>query len=153
MQYGIPYRVVGGQRFYDRKEIKDLMAYLRLIYQPDDRVSFERIVNVPTRGVGTKSVANFTGWAAANHLSLTEALEHAGECDSVKGKALAGLVELATVIRDFRAQAETMLPDELIEKLVQRVQYLSFLDDGTPQGESRHSSAGRVASASSRESR
>ena len=137
MQYGIPYRVVGGQRFYDRKEIKDLMAYLRLIYQPDDRASFERIVNVPARGVGAISTANFTGWMAANSLSLTEAMERASECDSVKGKALTGLVDLATVIRDFRAQADTMLPDELIEKLVQRLQYLTFLDDGTPQGESR----------------
>ncbi len=59
---GIPYRVVGGVRFYDRKEIKDIMAYLRIIFQPQDRVSFERIVNVPTRGVGTKSVQTFFEW-------------------------------------------------------------------------------------------
>jgi DNA helicase-2/ATP-dependent DNA helicase PcrA len=62
VRYGIPYRIVGGQRFYDRKEIKDIMAYLRLIYQPEDRVSFERIVNVPTRGIGTKSLQNFLNW-------------------------------------------------------------------------------------------
>lgn len=137
MQYGIPYRVVGGQRFYDRKEIKDLMAYLRLIYQPDDRASFERIVNVPARGLGTKSVANFIAWAAVSKLTLSEALEQADQCDSVKGKAQKGLIELAIVIRNFREQAEEMLPDELIEKLVQRLNYLAFLDDGTPQGESR----------------
>lgn len=137
MQYGIPYRVVGGQRFYDRKEIKDLMAYLRLIYQPDDRVSFERIVNVPTRGVGAKSLENFNGWAAANGLTMGVALDRAGECDSLKGKAMTGLVELSAVVRDFRAQAETMLPDELIEKLVQKIQYMKFLEDGTAQGESK----------------
>lgn len=137
MQYGIPYRVVGGQRFYDRKEIKDLMAYLRLIYQPDDRVSFERIVNVPTRGVGAKSLENFNGWAVAHGLTMGEALNRAEECDSVKGKAMTGLVELSATVRDFRAQAETMLPDELIEKLVQKIGYLQYLEDGTAQGESK----------------
>ncbi len=137
MQYGIPYRVVGGQRFYDRKEIKDLMAYLRLIYQPDDRISFERIVNVPTRGVGAKSLENFNGWAAANGLTMGVALDRANECDSLKGKAMTGLTELSAIIRDFRTQAESMLPDELIEKLVQKLQYMQFLEDGTAQGESR----------------
>lgn len=137
MQYGIPYRVVGGQRFYDRKEIKDLMAYLRLLYQPDDRVSFERIANVPTRGVGAKSLTNFLGWAAASRLGLSEALARVEECDSLKGKPLAGLTELAAVLRDFRAQVDTTPPDLLIDKLVQRLRYLTFLDDGTPQGESR----------------
>jgi DNA helicase-2/ATP-dependent DNA helicase PcrA len=62
VHYGIPYRIVGGQRFYDRKEIKDIIAYIRLIYQPEDRISFERIVNVPTRGIGAKSVENFFIW-------------------------------------------------------------------------------------------
>ncbi|MDB5171139.1 MAG: pcrA, partial [Candidatus Saccharibacteria bacterium] len=62
VHYGIPYRVVGGVRFYDRKEIKDLLAYLRLIFQPEDRVSFERIVNIPARGVGAKSLQNFIAW-------------------------------------------------------------------------------------------
>ena len=69
VRYGIPYRIVGGVRFYDRKEIKDLMAYLRLIYQPEDQVSFERIINVPTRGKwGTKSLQTFlelAQWAVA----------------------------------------------------------------------------------------
>ncbi|MDB5163529.1 MAG: pcrA, partial [Candidatus Saccharibacteria bacterium] len=74
IRYGIPYRVVGGVRFYDRKEIKDVVAYLRLIYQPDDQVSFERIVNVPTRAIGAKSVQTFLGWARDNGLSLSRAL-------------------------------------------------------------------------------
>lgn len=62
LHYGIPYRIVGGQRFYDRKEIKDMMAYIRLIYQPTDRISFERIINVPTRGVGSTSLQKFFSW-------------------------------------------------------------------------------------------
>ncbi|HEX5744211.1 MAG TPA: UvrD-helicase domain-containing protein, partial [Candidatus Saccharimonadales bacterium] len=68
VHYGIPYRIVGGVRFYDRKEIKDVMAYLRLIFQPEDRVSFERIVNVPARGVGAKSLQTFFAWQTAQGL-------------------------------------------------------------------------------------
>lgn len=137
MRYGVPYRVVGGQRFYDRAEIKDIMAYLRLIYQPDDRASFERIVNVPTRGIGTKSVQNFFGWVAAERISLAEALERTEDCDSLAGKAKTGLLSLARTLRDFRTQAETLLPDVLIEQLVKKIDYLGYLDDGTPKGESR----------------
>lgn len=137
MRYGVPYRVVGGQRFYDRAEIKDVMAYLRLIYQPDDRASFERIVNVPARGIGPKSVQNFFGWMAAERLSLAEAIEQAKDCDSLTGKARTGLLSLAQTLHDFRAQADTLLPDVLIEQLVKKIDYLGHLDDGTPKGESR----------------
>ena len=62
VRYGIPYKIVGGVRFYDRAEIKDILAYLRLIYQPEDLVSFNRVVNVPTRGIGAKSIQSFLDW-------------------------------------------------------------------------------------------
>ena len=137
MQYGVPYRVVGGQRFYDRAEIKDLIAYLRLIYQPDDRVSFERVVNVPTRGVGAKSIENFFAWMKAEQLSLGEAMERADECDSLTGKAKKGLLEFCVIVRDFRTQIDVLLPDEFIEKLVKRLKYIDYLEDGTAQGESK----------------
>lgn len=137
MRYGIPYRVVGGQRFYDRVEIKDVMAYLRLIYQPDDRASFERIVNVPGRGVGAKSLQNFLAWAAAEKFTLREAIERAEDCDSLSGKARAGMISLSRTLCDFRAQADVLLPDVLIEQLVKKIQYFAYLDDGTPKGESR----------------
>jgi DNA helicase II / ATP-dependent DNA helicase PcrA len=65
LHYGVPYRIVGGQRFYDRKEIKDIMAYLRFIFQPADTVSFERIVNVPTRGIGSVSIQRFYEWQSS----------------------------------------------------------------------------------------
>src|SRR5262249_13080307 len=80
IQYGISYRIVGGVRFYDRKEIKDLIAYLRLIYQPEDRISFERIVNIPTRGIGAKSLQNFYEWYEGLGLPLSEALAQAANC-------------------------------------------------------------------------
>jgi DNA helicase-2/ATP-dependent DNA helicase PcrA len=124
-------------RFYDRKEIKDLIAYLRLLYQPEDRTSFERIANVPGRGVGAVSLANFVGWMMAERLSLSEALSRVAECDTVTGKARRGLVELADILASLRAQLEELPPDILVDSLVKRLNYLAYVDDKTPQGESR----------------
>lgn len=137
IHYGIPYRMVGGQRFYDRKEIKDIVAYLRLIFQPEDRVSFERIVNVPTRGVGTKSVQNFLSWQLTEQLSLEEALQTVANCASLTTRARGAIGELADMIQVLREVVdETSLPT-LLDTSIRRLNYLAYLDDGTPQGESR----------------
>jgi DNA helicase-2/ATP-dependent DNA helicase PcrA len=137
IHYGVPYRIVGGQRFYDRKEIKDLMAYLRLIYQPEDRISFARVANVPTRGIGAKSLENFFGWQQAQGLSLFGALTRVAECETVTGKARKGLAELGDMFVALRALIETTPPAALIDSLVRRIDYFDFLNDGTPQSESR----------------
>jgi len=137
IQYGIPYRIVGGVRFYDRKEVKDLVAYLRLIYQPEDRISFERIVNIPTRGIGAKSLQNFYAWYEGLGLSLSEALLQAANCGAVTGKAKKGLVDLGDIVKSLRALIDEVPPAALIDSLVRRINYLSYLDDGTPQAESR----------------
>lgn len=137
VQYGIPYRIVGGVRFYDRKEIKDIMAYLRVIYQPEDLISFERIVNVPTRGIGTKSLQNFLDWRIQNHLTLMEALTTAHDCPSVSGKAKKGFVELADIIVSLREIVDETSISGLIDSLIRRLDYYAFLNDGSLQGESR----------------
>lgn len=137
LQYGIPYRIIGGVRFYDRKEIKDIMAYLRLIYQPEDIISFERIVNVPTRGIGTKSLQQFMLWKAQNRLTLLEALTTSADCSTITPRARRGLAELAGIVIGLReAMADTSVSD-LIDSLVRRLDYYSYLDDGTIQAESR----------------
>jgi len=137
IHYGVPYRIVGGTRFYDRKEIKDLVAYLRLIYQPDDRVSFERIVNLPTRGVGAKSVQNFFEWQSSQGFALGEALNQVAQCGMVSGKAKKGLMDVSEMLTALRTVAEDTTPAALLDSLIRRLDYLQFLDDGTPQGESR----------------
>lgn len=137
IQYGVPYRIVGGVRFYDRKEIKDLVAYLRLMYQPEDRISFERIVNVPTRGIGVKSLQNFYGWYESLGLSLSEALTQAANCGTVTGKAKKGLAELGDILVSLRVLSEDVPPAALIDSLVRRTGYMDYLDDKTPQAESR----------------
>ncbi|HSW98296.1 MAG TPA: UvrD-helicase domain-containing protein [Candidatus Saccharimonadales bacterium] len=137
IHYGIPYRIVGGQRFYDRKEIKDLMAYLRLIFQPEDRISFTRIVNVPARGIGAKSLQNFFDWQTAGGLTLLQALTEAETCGAVTAKARKGLAELGDMFTVLRELVETTPPAAILDSLIRRIDYLHFLDDGTPQAESR----------------
>jgi DNA helicase-2/ATP-dependent DNA helicase PcrA len=124
-------------RFYDRKEIKDLMAYLRLIYQPEDRISFARIVNVPTRGIGTKSLQNFYDWMSSMGKTLYEALTEVETCGTITGKARQGLSELADILNVLRELVDDTPPAGIIDSLVRRLDYLNFIDDGTPQGESR----------------
>lgn len=137
IHYGIPYRIVGGQRFYDRKEIKDLLAYLRLIYQSEDQVSFERIVNVPTRGIGAKSLQHFRAWQTEHDASLAVALDTVQDCPGLTAKARNGLAELADLLRVSRELVdETPLP-ALLDSLIRRIDYYNYLNDGTPQGESR----------------
>lgn len=137
VRYGVPYRIVGGQRFYDRKEIKDLLAYLRMIYQPDDRVSFERVVNVPTRGIGTKSLEHFYAWQQGNDLTLKEALANVGGAPNISAKARKGLAELGNILESCREVLDDTPLPALLESLLRRIDYYSYLDDKTPQGDSR----------------
>jgi len=137
IQYGIPYRIVGGVRFYDRQEIKDLLAYIRLLYQPEDRISFERIVNVPGRGIGAKSLQKFYEWFEGLGLTLSEGLAQAANCGALTGKAKNGMIEFADIIGGLRGLVDDVPPAALIDSLVRRIRYLEYLDDGTPQAESR----------------
>lgn len=137
IHYNVPYRIVGGVRFYDRKEIKDLVAYLRLLYQPQDAASFDRIVNVPARGIGAKSLQVFNEWREANGLPLSEALAGAQQCAGVTPKArqaLAGLGDMLESMRRVMAEANVR---DTMNSLITRLDYLHFLDDGSAQGESR----------------
>lgn len=139
LRYGVPYRVVGGIRFYDRKEIKDIMAYVRLVYQPEDRTSFLRVVNVPARGIGAKSVEKFLAWAAEQGLPLSQALEQAQTCPSISGKAFSGLVQFSNLISDLRAkaprdgEASDLSVSQFIDAVIRRSEYLKMLDDGSVQ--------------------
>jgi DNA helicase-2/ATP-dependent DNA helicase PcrA len=137
IRYGVPYKIIGGQRFYDRKEIKDVIAYLRLIYQPEDRMSFERIVNVPTRGIGAKSLNDFFSWQSANSLSLEQALSRVEEHPSLMAKAKQGLSDLNDIIQTSREMSPALALPKLLDGLLRRIDYYRYLDDGTLQGESR----------------
>lgn len=137
MRFGLPYRVVGGQRFYDRKEIRDIIAYLRLIFQPDDRNSFERIVNVPTRGIGAKSLSRFILWQQQQGVSLITALTQSVDCPGLPTKAISGLRDLADLLLTYQKLNAKTNPVGLLDSLIHRLDYLEYLSDGTPQGEAR----------------
>lgn len=137
VQYGVPYRIIGGVRFYDRKEIKDIIAYLRLIYQPEDRVSFERIVNVPARGIGAKSLERFFAWQHQNGYTILSSLQQVESCKDITPKARKGLTELGDMITVLGEISEETSVASLIDSLLRRIDYLHYLDNGTPQGESR----------------
>jgi DNA helicase II / ATP-dependent DNA helicase PcrA len=137
LHYGIPYHIVGGLRFYDRKEIKDILAYIRLVFQPTDRVSFERIVNVPTRGIGATSVSKFFSWQFQQGYTLPEALAKVHDCSVLTAKAKTGLYELADMLQVYREVLQTSTVASIIESVIRRINYYDYLDDGTPQGETR----------------
>jgi len=99
---GIPYRVVGGTKFYDRREIKDAIAYLRALVNPDDEVSWKRVVNTPKRGVGDTSVAKIETYARGAHLTFRDALREAAAA-GVAGKALGGIKDLIELMVVFEA--------------------------------------------------
>ena len=137
VHYGIPYKIVGGTRFYDRKEIRDLIAYMRLIYQPEDRVSFDRIINLPASGFGAKSVQTFNDWMMSEGLNLSAGLGRVTECKELTEKARTGLSELGNVIITLNENIENLTPSSLLDTLIRRIGYMEYLNDKTLMGESR----------------
>ncbi len=137
IRYNIPYRIVGGVRFYDRKEIKDLIAYLRLLYQPADRASFLRIANVPARGLGAVSLQRFMDWQSGMGFNFIAALKQVDFCTDLQSKARKALAELGLLLESLSEQVERLPLPELIELVIRRTGYQQHLDDKTLQAEDR----------------
>jgi len=146
LQFHVPYQIIGGVRFYDRKEIKDIIAYLRLVYQPQDRMSFSRIVNVPTRGVGAMSLEKFLQWQSASGMDILTALVSVEQTSTITARAKVALLSLGEKLRIVQSMLETASPAELIEKLLELTGYRDFIMDGTPQAEDREANIGSLLS-------
>ena len=124
----IPYKVIGGTRFYDRKEIKDILAYLRGVTNPADEVSLKRIVNVPKRGVGDTSVGRLDAWASARGLPFGDALGRAEDA-GLSGKALTGVRALAGLLGRLREQQVNGAgPAELLDEILSASGYRAELE-------------------------
>lgn len=133
-----PYVIVGGLRFYERKEIKDLLAYLRLVANPDDTQSFKRIVNVPPRGIGQATLDKLEAVAIAERISLWEACKQIGERKVLGPKIIKSLAELVALIEKTREKLEVTSVPELILELLETTGYLADLkNEGTVEAESR----------------
>lgn len=137
----IPYKIVGGLRFLDRAVIKDVLAYLRLLYQPSDRVSFLRIVNTPKRGIGAVSVAKFLEWNAASGRDIIGGLLAVEEADNLTARAKRPLLELGKILEELQREIDGS-PAELIEKIIRQTGYGDFINDGTPQADERMENIG-----------
>jgi len=146
LQLRVPYQIIGGVRFYDRKEIKDIVAYLKLLYQPNDRMSFSRIANVPTRGVGATSLERFLNWQPSSGMDIIDALYAVGSENVVTGKAKAALATLGERLQKLRENIETISPVEVIEAVIQTMGYREYILDGTPQAEDREENLGSLLS-------
>jgi len=124
----IPYKVVGGTRFYDRREVKDMLAYLRAVVNPADEVSMKRVVNVPKRGVGDTSLGRLENWAASRGRPFGDAVSHAEEA-GVTGKAATGLRQFDALLADLRAAAaDGVSPGTLLELVAERTRYIAELE-------------------------
>ncbi len=128
MRYGVPYRLIGGTRFYQRREVKDIIAYLRFIHNPQDNVSLIRVINVPGRGIGRRTLSQLRAWARAQDTSLYEALEQVVVEEKVLSphinQVLAGF---SVLIHELIAQSRQLSPAELIEEILGRTRYREYI--------------------------
>ncbi len=135
---GLSYQIIGGMKFFDRAEVKDMLAYLRLIANPKSDTDFLRIVNVPARGIGQKTVAQLLELAAENATCLTETLRYALADQSLSqaaGKKLKGFAEL---MDEIRVAKESLLPSEILERTLQVTGYQRLLEkDDSAESDAR----------------
>ncbi len=133
----MPYKMVGGHKFYDRKEIKDILAYLRLVVNASDSMSFERVVNSPKRGIGPGTLEKLTQFADDHQWSLLEAAQNA-ELSTIPGKSRKTLIDFGNVIGDLAKMREFLNVTELTEQLLDKTGYKKALEvENTLEAQSR----------------
>ncbi len=137
MRFGIPYQLVGGTRFYERREVKDVLAYVRLARNPADRVALERIVNVPARGIGDKTIEELRASADARGTTLWHAVEAAGENANLAPRARASLNGFAELMHGLMTLAQAEPPSAVFDAVGERSGLRETILDGTEQGEER----------------
>ena len=136
MAAGIPYRIYGGLKFYDRKEIKDIIAYLKLIFNPDDSQSFKRIVNVPKRSIGDTTVKRLQDFADREDISLFEAVKRIQEDTEIPPRTRTKLTEFAELIRKFKDASSNYSLREFVTLVIEKSGYLAELQmQNTPESE------------------
>ncbi|HHV46772.1 MAG TPA: DNA helicase PcrA [Tissierellia bacterium] len=129
MRNNIPYRIVGGLRFYDRKEIKDIMAYLKVIQNPSDNVSLKRIINVPKRGIGNATIEKIEEYASNNDKSMYSVMMDIDKVKTLSSGPRKKVREFVGMINEFKALSEVLSVNELIEKILYSVGYIKELEE------------------------
>ena len=138
VRWGIPYVVVGGLRFYDRREIKDLLAYLRLLVNPADTVSLLRVINVPKRGIGKTTIQRLTDAAGQLGIPLWDVVSDAEAVRSLGGRSARGLLQFCELVNDLQRSVQDAPPSELIQQVMEKSGYVSeLITEGTDEAEER----------------
>jgi len=135
--FGLAYQIVGGVSFYQRREVKDTLAYLRLIRNPQDAFALGRVVNTPPRGLGDKSRAALLAFARERELSLGDALTEAGQIPNIQKRQQEALMSFGRLMERLRAEAERLELPRLIDEVVAQAGFTAYLRDGTEEGEER----------------
>jgi DNA helicase-2/ATP-dependent DNA helicase PcrA len=136
LRYGVPYKLVGGTRFYQRQEVKDIIAYLRLIHNPQDNVSLLRIINVPGRGVGQKTISTLQSWAQAHDISLFEGLKQisrnaiGGQAkQSLPSRTIQALAGFDALMGEFVARSRELTLSGLLDEILERTGYRAYIQN------------------------
>ena len=141
LRAGMPYRLVGATAFYRRREVKDIIAYLRLVHNPADAVSFNRILNVPPRGIGAKTRQGLLDWAGHQHWQPAEALIRMATDPEVQhpfsGRALNALSRFGNMLSAWINLRDEVAVSDLLDVILEQTSYRDYLDDGTTEGEDR----------------
>ncbi len=137
IRFGIPYQLVGGTRFYERREVKDALAYVRVARNPADRVALERIINVPARGIGDKTLEELRAWAEHGDTTVWEAVQAAPTNPNLGSRARTALGEFAGLVRGLAAVAAVEPPSTVFDAALERSGLHDLIVDGTEEGEDR----------------
>jgi len=136
LRYGVPYKLVGGTRFYQRQEVKDIIAYLRVVHNPQDSLSLLRIINVPGRGIGQKTISALQSWAEASDVSLFEALKQisqntiAGEAkQSLPSRTIQALAGFDALMGELAAGSHELSLSGLVDEILERTGYRAYIED------------------------
>ena len=138
IRVGLPYKVVGGVRFYERKEVRDALGYLRAVVNDDDTVSIRRVLNTPKRGIGDRAEACLEALATRDRVSFGQALRRAKDAPGISTRAVNSINEFAQLLDDLRELSRTAPPEEVLEAVLQRSGLLSELEESLdPQDQGR----------------
>jgi DNA helicase-2/ATP-dependent DNA helicase PcrA len=138
IRVGLPYKVVGGVRFYERKEVRDLLGYLRAIVNDDDTVSIRRVMNTPRRGIGDRAEACVEALSTRERISFGQAMRRAATAPGISSRAANGIADFVQLLDDLRELSQTAPPEEVLEAVLQRSGYLAELEESLdPQDQGR----------------
>ncbi|MEI6030669.1 MAG: UvrD-helicase domain-containing protein [Synechococcaceae cyanobacterium ELA739] len=148
VRWGIPYLVVGGLRFYDRREIKDVLAYLKLLVNPADTVSLKRVLNTPKRGIGKTTIQKLSDVADQLRIPLWDVVSDAEAVRSLGGRSAKGLLQFHELICDLQRRAQEAPPSELVQRVMEQSGYVAeLLAEGSDEAEDRRRNLGELVNA------